>query len=107
MSFMTKKSLGQYYSRSYKMPHLKRQDLLDIQAVLLQVLHPKRSGIACHGFVYDRVEEIPLDSKPTVTLVVFTHEPSMRIKFARSWAEISCEEMAGDVAPALDRKSTR
>ena len=100
---MVEKSLGTYYSRYFKMPDVRRQDLQEMEDLILKDLHPDRYHIACQGFIYNRVSDIPVDSAEVVTLVIYTHSPCLRLKFARSWAELYCEENNETISPAVER----
>jgi len=100
---MAKRSIGTYYSGYFKMPSVNRQDLLDIEKIVLSDLHPERYHVVCQGFVYDRVEDIPTDAGTAVTLVVYTHAPCLRLKFARSWAELYCEDNNAERDPVIRR----
>ncbi|MFA5975898.1 MAG: hypothetical protein WC859_06990 [Elusimicrobiota bacterium] len=102
---MAKKSLGSYYSYSFKMPNIRRQDLAQIEEVILKDLQPQQYHLACHGAVYDRVADIPQDSGVEKTLVVYTHTPCLRLKFARSWAELYVEDHNDQIDPAIRRIS--
>ncbi len=92
-----KKTLGSYYAHYFKMPYLFRSDLETIEQIILEQLHPKKYRIACGGFEYDSVNDIPQDAPTVHTLVVYTHSPCLRLKFAHSWAELYCGDSAGSV----------
>jgi hypothetical protein len=100
-----RQSLGSYYSGYFKMPDIHRQNLTQIEDVILTELKPKRYHLACQGVVYDRVEDIPKDAGSTITLVVYTHEPCLRLKFARSWSEMYVEENSEAIDPAVRKIS--
>jgi hypothetical protein len=102
---MPENSRGLYYSSSYKFPRLRRQDLVKIEDVILNELRPQRYHIACHGLEYNRVAEVSPNSKCETTLVVYTHAPCLRLKFARSWAELYCEENSDSISGAIQRIS--
>jgi hypothetical protein len=54
-----KKSLGTYITRTFKMPHLYRDDLEKIDAIIAKDIDPKRYGIAYAGLEYDGIDEVP------------------------------------------------
>ncbi len=80
------------------MPYLYRNDLEAIEKILLKELKPKKYSISCDGFEYEGVDEIAEYPTKTHVLVVYTHSPCMRLKFARSWAEL----YAGDDGDGMD-----
>ena len=85
-----RKSLGRYFCHYFKMPHLFREDLKAIEAIIQKELKPKAFHIAFDGVEYDSVEDIDLATESTHVLVIYTQEPAVRLKFARSWAELYC-----------------
>ncbi len=100
---MTQPSRGSYYACAFKMPSLNRSDLSEIEKVILESLHPERYHMACQGFLYNRVCDIPIDSDKAITLVVYTHAPCLRLKLARSWAELYCEDNNSERQDAIER----
>jgi hypothetical protein len=100
---MVRKSRGLYFTASFKMPALRRQDLIDIEKEILEQLKPQEYHLACWGDEYDRVDEISSESDTAFTFVVHTHSPCLRLKLARSWAELYCEE-SGEGARAVAHK---
>jgi len=100
---MAIRSLGTYFSRYFKMPAISRQDLLEIEKTILSDLHPERYHLACQGFVYDRVDDIPTNVGTAFALVLYTHTPCLRLKFTRSWAELYCEDNNADLDPIIQR----
>jgi hypothetical protein len=100
---MARKSLGTYYAGHFKMPDLRRADLIQMEEVILQTLKPERYHLSCQGFEYDRVEDIPPDLGCLTTLVIQTHSPCVHLKFARSWAELYSEQNDDRTAPAIQQ----
>lgn len=93
-----KKTIGTYFSQYFKMPYLYRDDLEAIESEIREKLKPKKYHLACNGFEYDRLEEIPRDTIRTGVLVIYTHSPCLRLKFARSWTEL----YSGDEGTGID-----
>src|ERR1022692_4679291 len=102
---MAKPSLGSYYSHYFRMPSVRRSDLAEIEKIILDEVKPEQYHVVCQGFVYDRVDDIPVNSRVAQTLVVYTHTPCLRLKFARSWAELYCEDSNPERNPAIRRVS--
>jgi hypothetical protein len=93
-----KKTIGTYFSQYFKMPHLYRDDIELIEETILKELKPKKYSLACNGFEFKRLEDIPEKIKTTSVMVLYTHTPCIRLKFARSWAEL----YAGDDGTSVD-----
>ena len=93
-----KKTIGTYFSQYFKMPSLFRDDLEVIEKVICDELKPEKYHIACGGFEYDRLDDIPSDMGAAGVLVIYTHSPCLRLKFARSWTEL----YSGDEGVGID-----
>jgi hypothetical protein len=93
-----KKTIGSYYSQYFRMPCLYREDLEAIEAIIREELKPAKYHVAFEGCEYESVQDVAGDQAEVHTLVVYTQDPSLRLKFARSWAEL----YAGESGPALD-----
>src|SRR5690349_8883232 len=85
-----RKSKGTYFCHYFKMPHLIRDDLKAIESILNKELKPKAFHIAFGGVEFDSVEDIDSSNGVTHMLVLQTQEPTIRLKLARSWAELYC-----------------
>jgi hypothetical protein len=93
-----KKSIGTYFAQYFKTPHLYRDDLKAIEKVIREDLKPKRYSLACKGFEFDGIDDIPADIDHAGVLVIHTYSPWLRLKFARSWAEL----YSGDDGSGVD-----
>ena len=83
-----KKTLGSYFSRYFKMPSLYRDDLEALESIIRKELKPDAMHVALNGFEYDELSEVGDIAGPADTIVFYTHTPCIRLKFARSWAEL-------------------
>jgi hypothetical protein len=82
------KSLGRYLSQYFHMPHLYRDDLEAIERIVMEELRPESYHVALAGFRHKGVSEIPKELETVNTFVFYAHNPSFRLKLARSWAEL-------------------
>jgi hypothetical protein len=94
------RTIGTYYSQYFKMPLVYRNDLEAIEK-LIQSLHPKRYRLACGGVEYEHLADIPSEIEAVEVLVIYTHNPCLRLKFARSWAELYSGEDSTEVNEAV------
>jgi hypothetical protein len=98
-----KKTLGTYFSQYFKMPHLYRDDLEAIEKTVRKELKPDKFILACGGFEFETVEDLASDMKTTSVLVIYTHNPCVRLKFARSWAELYSGNVNEGIADAVQK----
>src|SRR5262245_46396261 len=89
---MMRKTLGSYYCRYFKMPLLFQEELHAIEQIIEKDLKTESYCIATGWFEYKNLDDIPEAATPTNALVIYTHNPCLRLKLARSWAELQ----AGD-----------
>jgi hypothetical protein len=91
-----KKTLGTYFTQYFKMPHLYHDDLQLIEETILDHVKPEKYVLSCEGMEFTRLADLARELDSAHVLVMYTHAPCMRLKFARSWAELySGEETTG------------
>src|SRR5437870_3552243 len=98
-----KKSIGTYFAQYFKMPHIYRDDLKAIEKMIRDDLKPKKYSIACEGFECEGVDDMPPTVDHTGVFVIHTYNPWMRLKFARSWAELYSGDDGTEIADAVKK----
>ncbi|HVO32408.1 MAG TPA: hypothetical protein VMU17_00745 [Elusimicrobiota bacterium] len=96
-----KKTRGSYYCRYFNMPYLHRDDVEKIEAIIREKLKPSAYHIAYDGFEYDAVSDMAETGSPIYVMVFYTHAPSIRLKFARSWAELYAGDLGAETEEAV------
>ena len=95
------KTLGTYVCQYFKMPHLYRDDLEEIETAIRRHLNPKEYHLSFGGNSYTGLDETPAHAPTMNVLVFYTHNPCVRLKFTRSWAELYCAETNEDITDGL------
>lgn len=83
---MKKKS--QFYRRDFKMPHLFRDDLEEIENIIKDELTPGGYKLDSHNFEYKDMQDIQKDTENVNEFHVQTDSPHIMINFDKSNAEI-------------------
>lgn len=82
------KKKTQNFSQSFKMPHLFREDLENIE-IVIKSLSPREYKLETKDFEYNSVEEIPKDTNAENNFDIQVHCPSyISINFDKSNADI-------------------
>ncbi len=82
----------QQFNENFKMPHLFREDIENIEKIIKEELNSNDYKLESEFFEYQKVEEIPSDENSLNQFIIRTYSPYILINFTKNNASIYTED---------------